>query len=373
MICKNKRCRAEIDDGYKFCPYCGKAQEPQKRRSARRGNGSGSVYKRADLKARPWVAVTPAVWDEDGKRTTQVIGYYATAQEATDAIESYRKHPTTRLNITTEKLFAEWSAIAYKDISKQTKDNYDAAWKKLSQLKGSSFRELRTAQLQEQIDRVSDMSFSTLSKVKALLTQMYDYAVQNDIIDKNYAKFIRLPKKEKTIKDCFSDLELKKIEQAVGIIPWADVILMMCYTGFRVTEFLTLTQHCYDRQAGTLTGGLKTDAGRDRVVPVHHKIKPLLEDWIEKGGDTIICRDDGSPMNANYFRKYKYYPTLEAIGVRKLSPHATRHTFATRLATAGVRAEDIQALAGHEDYSMTANVYIHKDVDALRRAVESMA
>ena len=92
-----------------------------------------------------------------------------------------------------------------------------------------------------------------------------------------------------------------------------------------------------------------------------------------RGGEAIICKDDGSSMTPNYFRKYKYYPTLEAIGVRKLSPHAIRHTFATRLATAGARPEDIQALAGHEDYSLTANVYIHKDVDALRDAVEKMA
>jgi integrase len=77
-------------------------------------------------------------------------------------------------------------------------------------------------------------------------------------------------------------------------------------------------------------------------------------------------------MTVRYFRESKYYPALEAVGVRKLSPHATRHTFATRLATAGVRTEDIEALAWHEDYSMTANTYIHKDVDALRRAVESM-
>ena len=41
------------------------------------------------------------------------------------------------------------------------------------------------------------LSFSSLSKMKALLTQMYDYAMQNDIIHKNYATFLTLPKQEK--------------------------------------------------------------------------------------------------------------------------------------------------------------------------------
>jgi len=373
MQCKNKKCRAEIDDSFRFCPHCGKAQEPQRRRSARRGNGSGSVYKRADLKACPWVAVTPAEYDDEGNRTTKVIGYFRTAQEATDALEEYRKHPTTKIDITVAEVFAEWSGVAYKEISKQTQDNYDAAWKKLSAISELRFRDLRTAQMQQQIDRISEMSLSTLSKVKALLTQLYDYAVQNDIIDKNYAKFIRLPKKEKTKKDCFSDIELKKVEQAVGTVPFADVILMMCYTGFRVSEFLSLTVHSYDPVNRTLTGGMKTDAGKDRVVPVHPKIRPLLETWLAKGGETIICREDGSKMTADYFRRQCYYPALEQTGVRRLSPHATRHTFATRLSAAGVRTENIQQLCGHEDYSMTANVYVHQNVDELRKAIEAMA
>lgn len=345
------------------------------RRKIKRENGTGSVYKRSDIKRRPWVAVTPARYDVDGDKLVaerEIIGYYVTAQEAKDALEDYRRHPTTKLNMTWEELYDEWSELAYRDLSRQMVSCYKAAWSKMEHLGGILVREIRTGQLQAVIDKHSTMSHSSLNNIKILAGQMMEYAEQNDIIHKNYAQFVRLPKKEKVVKDCFTDLELKKIEQAVGVIPWADVILMMCYTGFRVTEFLTLTPHCYDRQAGTLTGGLKTDAGRDRVVPVHHKIKPLLESWIARGGDTIICKDDGSQMTANYFRNYKYYPALEAIGVRKLSPHATRHTFATRLATAGARPEDIQALAGHEDYSMTANVYIHKNVEALREAVERM-
>lgn len=347
-----------------------------KKRKIRRENGTGSVYKRSDAKYRPWVAVAPARYVTDGDKLISirdVIGHYETAQEAKDALEDYRRHPTTKLSMTWSDLYDEWSELAYRDLSKQMINCYKAAWSKMDPIKDILVRDIRTGQLQAIIDACATMSKSSLDKLRALCNQMMEYAMQNDIIQKNYAKFIRLPKKEKTQKDCFTDLELKKIEQAVGVIPWADVILMMCYTGFRVSEFLQLTPHCYDRSAGTLTGGIKTDAGRNRIVPVHHKIKPLLDVWLAKGGETIICREDGKPMTANYFRKFKYYPVLDAIGVRKLSPHATRHTFATRLATAGARPEDIQALAGHEDYALTANTYIHKDVDALRAAVEKMA
>lgn len=348
------------------------------RKSIKRENGTGSVYKRKDLKRRPWVAVAPAELMRDdtvGKVNAHqmVIGHYATAQEAKDALDEYRRNPTTKYNITLDELHEEWKDIAYRSISKQTKDNYDACWMKLSSLYTQRFRDIRTAQMQAVIDTYRAMSHSTLSKIKALLTQLYDYAIQNDIVSRNYAQFVVLPKQIKTKKDCFSDLELEKIRQAAGTVPFADVILMMCYTGFRISEFLELTPFNYDAASGVLKGGKKTDAGRDRVVPVHHTIKSYLDAWIAKGGKTIVCTAAGEPYTTDKFRRQCYYPALEAVGVRRLSPHATRHTFATRLAAAGARTEDIQALAGHEDYEVTANTYIHQDIQTLKTAIEKLS
>ena len=364
------------------------------RKAIKRENGTGSVYKRKDLKRRPWVAVAPAELrrDDENMRVIafqMVIGHFATAQEAKDALDEYRRNPTTKFNITLEELHEEWREIAYRTISKQTRDNYDACWSKLLPLYGYKFREIRTAQMQSILDLYSSprlgkdkagnpvelppMSNSTLSKIKALLTQLYDYAMQNDIVNKNYAKFLVLPKQTKSQKDCFTDLELEKIKKAAGKIPFADVILMMCYTGFRVSEFLELTPFSYDTENNTLKGGKKTSAGRDRVVPVHSTIKPYLDAWRAKSGKTIICTDDGNSYTADKFRRQCYYPALEAMGIRRLSPHATRHTFATRLSAAGARTEDIQALAGHEDYEVTANTYIHQDIKTLRAAIEKLS
>ncbi len=355
-----------------------------RRKSIKRENGTGSVYKRSDLKKRPWVAVTNATYDQDGNPIRQVLGHYATAQEAKDALDEYRRNPTTKINITLGQLREEWVTIAYRSITKATQDNYDAAWLKLAPLWSLKFREIRTAQLQQVIDTYSQpwtdkdgkqrppMSQSSLSKIKALLTQLYKYGMENDIVNKNYAAFIALPKQKQKKKDCFTDLEFAKIERAAGIIPYADVILMMCYTGFRISELLELTPDSYDRSAGGLIGGKKTEAGTDRFVPVHPKIQKWLDAWLSKGGKTIICKDNGDPFTPDYFRRRIFYPALETIGVRKLSPHATRHTFATRMAAAGVRPEDLQAIIGHEDYEVTASTYIHQSKKTLIDAVRKM-
>ena len=53
---------------------------------------------------------------------------------------------------------------------------------------------------------------------------------------------------------------MKKLEQlAADGFPWADTVLMLCYTGFRITEFLTLTRFSYDVTGNYLRGGIKTD------------------------------------------------------------------------------------------------------------------
>ena len=385
MICK--KCKREIPNVSTFCLFCGASQLPKEKKKQRRMNGMGSVSKHSTAVTRPWRAIAPE--DRDGNRP--LIGYFATKQEANDALLEYKRAGinNAKINITFKALYDEWAAISFKNISKQTQDNYKAAYKKCDKLYSLKFREIRTVDMQRIFDyygfdrpsRDKDgrtvilppMSHSSLTKIKALLTQLYDYAVQNDIVTKNYAAFITLPRAEKTSKDCFSDIELKKIEQAAyDGIPFADCILMMCYTGFRISEFLELTPFDYNPDNDTLTGGKKTNAGKNRVVPVHAKIKPYLLKWIVRKGQTIICKDDGSSYAAGYFRTKCYYPALECIGIRKLSPHATRHTMATRMAASGARPEDIQRILGHEDYEVTANTYIHQDLKSLENAIRKL-
>lgn len=70
------------------------------------------------------------------------------------------------------------------------------------------------------------------------------------------------------------------------------------------------------------------------------------------------------------FRNRMYYPALEKAGVRKLSPHKARHTFASMLNKAGANKVYIQKLIGHANYAVTANTYTHSDVEELRKAIE---
>ena len=61
-------------------------------------NGFGSIYKLSGKRRRPWVAAKTFGWqfDEEGQRIKQkrqVIGYFATRQEAMTALVQYNENP----------------------------------------------------------------------------------------------------------------------------------------------------------------------------------------------------------------------------------------------------------------------------------------
>lgn len=347
----------------------------QKNKAMRRANGTGAVYNLGKRRRKPWLAMTSKM--VDGKQEKTIIGYFETKTEAEDALAINKITPASKkANYTLKQLYDEWSELKYsQDIAKSTIDNYKAGWKYLALLEKEKFSEIRAGDYQNIIDDAGKTkSRSTLEKIKTVVVMLSDYGLQNDIINKNYGSFIILPKSERTGKKSFTTEELSLIEEAAKSgLPFADCVLMMCYTGFRITEFLSLKSKDYNRDYNTLQGGIKTRAGENRIVPVHAKIKPYLEKWIEKEGNTIICKEDGSKYRSDYFRENCFKPCLEQIqDVRKLSPHECRHTFASLLHAANVSKSTLMELMGHDDPDVAEKTYIHVDIKQLQDAIAKL-
>lgn len=345
-------------------------------------NGFGTVYKLSGHRRKPWIARMTVGWTtvinkktgkEVPKQLYETIGYFEEKTEAIDALTIYRVSPVIpKADITFEELYNEWSKIKFEEeISHQTIDNYKAGWKHLSKYKKVLFRDLRTSHLQTVINecRIKGLSKSTLKKIKIVASMMYDYAIDNDIVDKNYAKKIKIKKEEKTEKEAFTDLEIKKIEDKIDIVEWADVIIVLIYTGLRITELLDLTKFSIDLENQLIKGGIKTDAGKDRIVPIHPKISGTIQKWYNKNGERLICSADGKRISSRKFREDFYIPALKVIGVRELNPHSCRHTFATLLSKAGAETIHIQKIIGHANYSTTADIYTHPEIEELRKAI----
>lgn len=366
-------------------------------------NGWGSVYnlnkkkktddgKKYPQRRKPWVAVTPA-YIADGKIVKKSIGTFATRTEAMAALEAYRHKSPEELQNMKKTLAQIWDDYKrtnkYKNISKSTQDCYNAAFNKLAALHKKEFAKLRTGDFQAVIDDFAEQgkSYSSLHDIKLICGLMSEYAAKNDIIGKNYARYIELPKKEESGKRALTDLEVQKIKIGVkNNIPYAEWLLILCYTGWRISELLNLTQFQYDRKEKTLTGGNKTEAGKNRIVPIHPDIQPYVDKWANVGFDTIFCRKevqrdkDGNVISEkwvkttpDYFRKHILPGLLKALDLDpSIKPHECRHTFVTNLQKNGANKAYIQRLVGHSSKDVTDKIYTHADMKALRDTINML-
>lgn len=357
MICP--KCKTELPNEYIYCPYCGKKQIAEKRKALKRANGTGTVYKLSGRRTRPWVAAKNKV----------VIGYYERKTDALEALERLSgKELTERYNMTFADVFAQWSAEHFSGLSKSGQEAYKISYKAFAPLYGKKFRELRTADFQSIADDNADKP-EAVKKYKQLINQMSEWAVREEVCSQNFAQFVHTQSTPKKPKEIFSDADIQKLEQDGSEA--ARIVLMLLATGMRIGELFSLPLENY--HAEYVIGGSKTEAGRNRVIPIRPEGRKHFAYFAEHAtGLLLLSGYAGQKVYANY-RNRDYYPLLDRLGIERKTPHATRHTYTSRAVREGMPPEILQKILGHADYSTTANVYTHLDIDVLVRAVEGEA
>lgn len=348
----------------------------------RRANGTGSVVKLEGNRRNPYAVRIPAR-DKYGRVRQRYLSYHRTSPEAQAALDAYNAGRAAysvpepdALSVTLREVYELWSAREYQRAGAASVRSRKASWKRLSVLKDYKMRAITVDHLQEIIDEdeAAGASQSKINNDKGLMIALYKYAMERDIVTKDCSKYVKVPQVgPKHIKGVISDPQLKQLEKmAQAGFPWADTVLMLCYTGFRITEFLTLTPFSYHADGRYLQGGIKTDAGRDRLVPVHPKIAPYLEHWMEKHGETIVCDENGKQLSYNWYKEKAFAAVVSELGLPEATPHWCRHTFSTRLHVAGVAELEQKRLLGHADTNVTEH-YTHTDIEQLTRAILKLA
>ena len=364
MICI--KCRKEIPGNSTFCNFCGKKQITAKPKYHRREHGTGTV--RCDKRyKKPWIAIAPSSKYGKGR---QYIGCYDTRREASEALDDFIKNGRPELyNATVENIFQMWSKSHFKGVSDSAIQLYSSMWKRFENVKEMPIRELRTAHIQSIVDEATSKSACEIIKVMAVM--LCKFAMENDVIQKNYAEFVKIPKFEKKEKRIFSRDEIEKLWQHSDDRN-VQAVLFMIYTGFRIGEVTALTVDNVDLEHGIIIGGEKTEAGKNRIVPLPPAIpelKTFVNDWCRQAENGRIF-----PLTTHKFRKEVFFTALETAGINPegLTPHCTRHTFASLSAAAGLKPENLQKIIGHANYSTTAEVYVHQNVSELVADMEKL-
>jgi integrase len=358
------RCGRSLPDGAPFCPWCGRKQIRDQARK-KRGNGQGSVYKTASGKYRATVVLNYYL-DEKGKRHKHTRSKdFEKKKDAILALPTLAAspHKEKRKSVTFKELYDQW--LPTHRSGKSTMDGYKAAILHMKPVWDLPLSDISVDDLQECFDDCT-RSRSTKEKMKAMVGLVYKYGIPRKYVpdNLNLAPFLIVEGESAQHRVSFTDAEIEKIKKACGSIPHAEDIYCMIYTGFRPSEFLALTAADYDSKAQTLTGGSKTDAGRDRAVTISPKIKAIVERFAASGGH-LLKNGDGERWDLKDFRENAFYPALEAIGIdnplvdaaggskrHRITPHTCRHTFATLMKKVQGATKEKLELIGHTSPEM---------------------
>ena len=192
-------------------------------------------------------------------------------------------------------------------------------------------------------------------------------------------EFIHTGNDEKGTRPAFTREQINLIRGQIGITPHAEDVLCLIYTGMRPSELFALTKEDY--KDGILYGGIKTEAGKNRAVPVAAQIKLIIENKLSNKSDLLFPRENDLPMSAKYFRDNYFYPVLAAAGIQPLPtpdhpahyvPYSCRHTFANLLKDVQGSDKDKASLIGHEDYKTTKRMYQSAELDNLKAIIQQL-
>ena len=285
-----------------------------------------------------------------------VVGYYATYDEAVDALQQVRQSPTLT------NVYEMWLPSHAKSVSPNTLNNYGSAFAHLVSIHNIAMSDISYLQLQSIIDDMLNrgLSYSSCKKVRTLISQLFDFAIINGWCSTNYAKFLNLGhNKPVRPHKPFTTQSINRLWRLGP--PLHDIPLILLYTGMRASELINLKARDINRKQRTMRiTSAKTKSGI-RTIPIHDRIWSIIERRLNTIYVIQECRTYSSLSR-------EFDKAMKAINAKHTS-HDCRHTFATRLDNEGANYNAKRLLLGHASGNVTDGVYTHKSLGQLRKAI----
>lgn len=332
-------------------------------------NGYGTAYKLSGNRRRPYIAVVSVGRDDSGKLLRQTLGYYKTQAEALKALSDYHSHPYDVAE-KSAPLKEIWSAYtSYReDRKKPVTRQIRAIFNHCRPLHDKPLADIRPIDIQAIVDGLRDRP-STARRVRQFFRDLYKYAVVCGLPITDISGVIDIPAMPKsTMHKPFSPDEIEKLWAAKADFS-CRLALLYIYTGCRPQELSEIRRVNVDLERRVMIGGMKTEAGRNREIPIAKKILPVIADMMARGTGEYLLIDDRNKHPAyNTLRdrwRYSGNPTVQAHRM-----HDGRHTCETLLDNAGVNKRTIQLIMGHAGRDIDESVYTHKTTEQLIEAID---
>ncbi len=338
----------------------------------RKPSGYGSVIKLKGNRRKPYqVRVTKGYDKDTGKQIYKYIGYFEKQQEAEMALAEYNANPydIDTAKITFKQLYDKWSSEHFQKVGRTSIEHYDLAFRYCKEIHNMRFIDIRLNHLQGIIDNLGK-PYPTRRMTKLLMSQLFRYAIKNDIVEKEYSKYVDLgkpsPREEKKI---FTQEEIDKLFKYVDKLEYVDTVLIMIFTCMRIGELVTIKTEDVHLKERYMIGGIKTQAGKDRIIPINKKILPFIEKWYNPNNEFLITNDKGEQMQHQNYRREKFKNIMEKLKMDH-TPHECRHTGISLLDSAGANKLCVKRIVGHSSKDITEDVYTHKTIEELIATID---
>lgn len=413
MLTTCPECDLPVSDKAAVCPHCGyplksnktiKRRNPAKRKRLPNGFGQITEIKGRNLRNPFRVMVTVGKTTE-GKPICKLLkprAYFPTYNEAYAALVEYWKNPYDLDNaLTVKELYEKWTRESLKNASAAYHRTISSAWAYCSGVYDLSVRELKAKHIKacmEQGYRIEqtgkhkgEKKYPTAgikTRIKSLFNNMLDYAVEYELISSNPARsfevsgdIVKETKENKRSHIPFTNEELNILWANVNSVRFTDWVLIQCYMGWRPQELATLRLDEVYLDGRYMKAGMKTDAGKQRIVPIHSKVYPLVKknyDLAKTLNSEYLFNDKGQTHAGSLKLTYDKYAkrfdkVVAALNLNpKHRPHDPRMTFITMGKRAGMDEYALKEMVGHSIQDITESVYTVRDLEWLRSDLEKI-
>lgn len=409
MLTQCPECELPVSDKATACPHCGyplkpseKQKRPRKSNKRRRlPNGFGQISEIKNRNLRnPFRAMVTVGKTPDGKPICKPLkpeSYFATYNDAYAALVEYNKNPyDLEPSITMQELYDKWLP-EYEKTVKSTK-SATSAWAYCSGVYKMRVMDIRARHVKGCMEegvavirgKEQHPTATMKNQIKSLFNMLLDYALEYELVDRNYSRTFNLT--EETVKEiqsvkkehiAFTDEEMDLLWANASSKQGVDILLIQCYSGWRPQELGLLELKDVDLENWTFQGGMKTDAGENRVVPIHSRIQDLVlrkyQEAEALGSPYLLNWADPNNRNRKNLKLTyaRYQKAFERIRDElKLNPnhrpHDGRTHFVTMAKRYGVDEYAIKYMVGHKISDITEKVYTRREFAWLREEIKKI-
>ena len=207
------------------------------------------------------------------------------------------------------------------------------------------------------------VSWSTLNVAVCALRFLY-----GTTLGKDWAiRHIPYAKKEKKLPVVLTPDEVFRILAVLTNVKHRAILMVAYSAGLRVSEITNL--RIEDIDSDRMVIHVRAGKGKkDRIVPLSPRLLDALRAyWRAHRPQQVLFPgpEPRRPITRSTISKVCRKAASDAGVIKRVSPHAFRHSFATHLLEAGVDIRTIQMILGHGALRTTA-IYTHVSTEKLR-------